>query len=146
MLLSPNHFLNEPHASINTFHGIHVDYSSSLPPDLEISTINTCSRSHACTHTQIHPASAHNKTIPAFMYVCHTPGSRILSHPIRSRGDFCLEREANFLLEGDVYNSPHFNGFEATLKVSVGGWGFLPPQLRPILFLTKTALILLESG
>lgn len=81
-------------------------------------------------HIQIHPSSAHNKTIPAFMYVCHTTGSTFLSHPIHSWGDFCLEWEVNFLLKGDVYNSHHFKGFEAKLKVLVGGLGLFSPPIK----------------
>lgn len=73
------------------------------------------------------------------MYVCHTRASTFFSHPIHSLGDFRLEWEVNFLLKGDVYNSHNFNGFETMLKVLVG---VPPPQSRPILFITKIALIL----
>lgn len=66
MFLSPNHFLNSSHASINAFHSICGDYSSSLPPDLEISTINTCSRSHACTYRYTH----HQLTTKQFLLSC----------------------------------------------------------------------------
>lgn len=55
-------------------------------------------------------------------------------------GDSCLESAANFLLQGDVYNSHHFSGFETMLKVLVGG--VPPPKSGLILFLNKITLIL----
>lgn len=62
------------------------------------------------------------------MYVCHTKASTFLSHPIHSLGDFCLEWVENFLLQGDVFNSHNFSGFETMLKVLVGG---VPPPTNP---------------